>query len=322
MAEQIFMGNIQTRRTDGATASSAGARSRKRRIPDDLLARYVTRPAARLLPVLVTLGVLAAVATGWFYSDEGHLTPENGTGYYLGIIGASAMLLLLIYPMRKRMPSLRFLGTVPFWFKVHMLLGILGPLLIVFHTNFKLGALNSNVAFIVMLIVAGSGVIGRYIYGKIHLGLNGRKFAIKQILDDAAGMQRSLGGDLPGGSEIVKEMNTFAETAMVPKCSATQSLLAMLALGFRAQASRARLVRRVRIALAAEASVRGWSRREKRNCEAEARQLIGLYFAAINKAATFSFYERLFALWHVLHLPLFILLIVAVLVHVVAVHLY
>ncbi|MEQ1611509.1 MAG: pyridine nucleotide-disulfide oxidoreductase [Hyphomicrobiaceae bacterium] len=299
-----------------------GARSRKRRIPDDLLARYVTRPAARLVPVLITLGVLAAVATGWYYSDEGHLTPENGIGYYLGIIGASAMLLLLVYPMRKRMPSLRFLGTVPFWFKVHMLLGVLGPVLIIFHSNYKLGALNSNVAFIVMLIVAGSGVIGRYIYGKVHLGLNGRKVAIKQILEDAAGMQRSLGGDLPGGSEIIKEMSTFADLAMAPKCSATQSFLAMLALGFRAQASRARLVRRVRVALAAEASVRGWSRLERRDRQVEARELIRLYFAAINKAAKFSFYERLFALWHVLHLPLFILLIAAVLVHVVAVHLY
>ncbi len=47
-----------------------------------------------------------------------------------------------------------------------------------------------------------------------------------------------------------------------------------------------------------------------------------LHLAAVRKAAAFAFYERLFALWHVLHLPLFILLILAAIIHVVAVHFY
>ena len=54
----------------------------------------------------------------------------------------------------------------------------------------------------------------------------------------------------------------------------------------------------------------------------EVRKLLGQYFAAVNRAAAFAFYERLFALWHVLHLPFFILLVLAAIVHVIAVHLY
>jgi hypothetical protein len=42
----------------------------------------------------------------------------------------------------------------------------------------------------------------------------------------------------------------------------------------------------------------------------------------IGRVAQFSFYERLFALWHVLHLPIFLLMIISALFHVLAVHMY
>jgi hypothetical protein len=44
--------------------------------------------------------------------------------------------------------------------------------------------------------------------------------------------------------------------------------------------------------------------------------------AAVRKAAAFAFYERLFRLWHVLHLPLFFILIMAAVIHIVAAHLF
>jgi hypothetical protein len=50
--------------------------------------------------------------------------------------------------------------------------------------------------------------------------------------------------------------------------------------------------------------------------------LVRLHLAAVRKAAAFEFYDRLFGLWHVLHLPLFIILIFAAGIHVVAAHLF
>ena len=44
--------------------------------------------------------------------------------------------------------------------------------------------------------------------------------------------------------------------------------------------------------------------------------------AALRKYAQFRANERLFSLWHVVHYPLFLILVVAVIVHVVAVHMY
>ena len=40
------------------------------------------------------------------------------------------------------------------------------------------------------------------------------------------------------------------------------------------------------------------------------------------QAAEFSFYERIFRMWHILHMPLFCLLIATGIAHIVAVHLY
>ena len=42
----------------------------------------------------------------------------------------------------------------------------------------------------------------------------------------------------------------------------------------------------------------------------------------VRRAATLGVYERLFSLWHVLHVPLFVILVLTAIIHVVAVHLY
>ena len=64
------------------------------------------------------------------------------------------MLLLLIYPLRKRFQhSSIFIFSTKNWFKLHMVLGVFGPLLILYHSNFSLGSTNSNVALGSMLLM-------------------------------------------------------------------------------------------------------------------------------------------------------------------------
>jgi hypothetical protein len=38
--------------------------------------------------------------------------------------------------------------------------------------------------------------------------------------------------------------------------------------------------------------------------------------------AHFTLYERMFSFWHVLHFPLFLMMVISALVHVLAVHMY
>jgi hypothetical protein len=288
-------------------------------------AQYVARQKrgrGSFAPVAFGAVVAAALLLGWHASDQGHLTPETGTGYWLGITGASAMLLLLLYPLRKRMRSLRGLGSVGGWFRLHMALGVIGPTLILFHSNFKLGSLNSNVALFSMLTVAASGVIGRYLYGRVHLGLYGKRAEIAELLSDVDNLRYAIEGAVPLPDELLAALDAYAARALAGQSGAASSLVALLWLHLRSPGLRARLMREAEQHVAAAGKQHGWSWRARRRRVRDVRKLLRQFFAAVSRAAAFGFYERLFALWHVLHMPLFILLVLAAIIHVVAVHLY
>src|ERR1700761_8217834 len=115
-----------------------------------------------------------------------YLSPKSGFGYAIGIVGGVLILMQLLYAVRKRVRSLRFLGSIPGWFQTHMILGIVGPVCILVHCGFSLGATNSNIALFSMLTVAGSGIFGRYFYSKIHHGLYGRKANLAELQERAS----------------------------------------------------------------------------------------------------------------------------------------
>lgn len=300
----------------GAGRESRSARKDPTPAPSHL-ASYASNPW-RILPPLVFSGLLAiALVIGRHNNVEGHLTPESGLGYWLGIIGSLAMLALLLYPLRKRLGSVRWLGSTAWWFRVHMMLGLIGPALILVHCNFKSGSLNSTVALIAMLLVAGSGLVGRYFYRRIHMGLYGRKARVQEILTDRNALIEAIGMDLPDGHAILEALAEHGEKSMA------SSLTARLFLQRgRSRRLRRRLVREARNLVAVQAGASGWGWRERRRRTSEARDHLTAYFAAVDKAAMFTIYDRLFAAWHIAHLPMFLLLVIAAVVHVVAVHLY
>ena len=142
---------------------------------------------------LVSLGVIvlvaAAVAWGWWHRADSPVDPEQGLGYALGIVGGTMMLVLLGYPLRKRArPATRAPGSVGFWFRLHMLLGLLGPLAILYHSRFTWGALNSAMALGAMIVVASSGLVGRFFYSRVHRGYSGRKLELRALKQEMDGL--------------------------------------------------------------------------------------------------------------------------------------
>jgi hypothetical protein len=90
----------------------------------------------------------------------------------------------------------------------------------------------------------------------------------------------------------------------------------------RASVVRRRLIADARQVIGVEGRRLGWSRKVRRRRLAGINELVTLHIAAVKKAAAFAFYERLFGLWHVFHLPLFFLLIIAAAVHIFAAHFF
>ena len=264
--------------------------------------------------VLVTL----VLAVGWFLPLDRYVSPRQGVGYWLGIVGGSLMLLLLVYPARKRMPSMAFLGNARIWFQIHMALGIIGPLCILYHCLYRLGAANSNVALICMLVVSGSGVMGRYLYARIHHGLYGRQASLAEFRAESERLRAETSGVarlLPqlAGSLEQSERRIAMNVPLVPK-----PLSASLSYRF----ERVRLRRLIDSGLRGAAAQSSVIAGHERSLKAAARRYVDERLRAARRVAEFEACARLFGLWHVLHIPLFFMLLLAGVVHVVAVHVY
>lgn len=257
-------------------------------------------------PILAWIGWNAAV---------GAFSPRSGFGYALGVAGGSAMAMLLLYPLRKRVRLLRSWVPLKHWFAMHVVFGIVGPLLVVFHSTFRLRSLNATVAMACMVLVAASGLVGRFLYRRIHRGMDGAR----ATLDDAraafaAELARleSAVGPVP---EVSRELDRFAALGSLQGRGRGARALHFLTLGLR----RARAHRRIGMALA---------RVERRGPPLPGGVLESVGRAsrdaliAMQRVAQYVAYERLFSLWRILHVPLVYMLVVSAVVHVVAVHAY
>jgi hypothetical protein len=277
----------------------------------------------RLLNPARTFGAVCflTLLAGYYLPLQQWLTPERGVGYALGIIGGSMMLLLALYPARKRMSVLTFMGGVPFWFRTHMVLGIVGPLLILFHSTFSLGAMNSNVALICMLLVSGSGIVGRYFYTRVYDQLLGRQATLEEVRERAELLhkQNSAVKVLP---QLLATIDNEERRLLAASQGAWRAILHPLTAGIRAVLARRRLRTTIHhlVVLAA---------RETPAIAPQAGRLYQVAYSyacrrldAQRRVAEYRMYAGLFSGWHLFHVPLYFMLIMAGIVHVIAVNVY
>lgn len=267
--------------------------------------------------------LLALMITfGWLISDFEVISPKNGVGYWMGITGGTLMLLLLLYPLRKRIRLLHAIGPTRIWFRMHMIFGLLGPLLILYHSNFHLGSFNSQVALYSMLLVAGSGIIGRHFYAGIHRGLYGRKTSLKEVqqeLTDALENNHGLAAVLP---RLVERLKQHAAGLQDDSIRRTIGIRRSLRWTFTHHYERLSLLWLAHRELKAAATASSVIARDRKRIRRAAARYIREFTVLTGRVAQFSLYERLFALWHILHLPIFLLMVLSAFVHIFAVHVY
>lgn len=287
-----------------------------------------TRPRAKPVqtshyPAVLGYGIAAlAIAIGWLGRAERHIVADEGLGYWLGITGASAMGLLLLYPVRKHVRFMHRFGSTKAWFQTHIFLGVLGPILVLYHCNFQLGSLNSRVALISTLLVAVSGLAGRYLYSKVHRGLSGSRTSLEQLVQRAritSEQKRYASAVVP---DLLERMSRYDRRALQPPQGLLSAALLPLHLAIRTRLARYGLTRYTRRQLRLQAKTQPRTKAEQRRLETVLTRFIAEHLRRVRQVATFGFYERLFSLWHLFHLPFFYILVFATLVHVLAVHMY
>ncbi len=236
---------------------------------------------------------------------------DSDFAYWLGVAGGSAMLTLLLYPLRKRLDRWLPLGRLRYWFSGHMVLGIAGPVLILLHCKLSLGSLNAKVAFWSMVVVAASGIVGRFLYAQLHRGLYGRQRSAGELRAEAASALAAAAPMLDQHSNA-RALAAFAALAADTGRRGLAAPWQQLTLPLRARAT-------WKACLADVLIVHG--KVDPGHLQHLSIQLRD-YLAAASAAARFGAIERLFSLWHVAHLPLVVILVLTALFHVLAVHMY
>jgi hypothetical protein len=93
-------------------------------------------------------------------------------------------------------------------------------------------------------------------------------------------------------------------------------------LWLRERQARLHCSRELRRLYKAHAQARGWDQAKLQRRLRAACDLVQTYLRSTREVAQFHTYERLFSLWHVLHVPLVYMLVLSAIAHVVAVHMY
>lgn len=292
-------------------------------------AQAAPRPSARageardtssriwLWPVVALL-----VIAGWAVRNGGYYEAGDDFGYYLGVVGGLMMLALLLYSLRKHIRFMHNWGPAKHWFRLHMFLGITGPTLILFHSTFRAGSVNATVALSCMILVAGSGVIGRVIYRKIHHGLYGRSATLQEVQNNLG----IVGGDVKSkfhfAPQLEARLKAFEASALAEHTSAWSRFWLFVTVGLRARWTYHLVSRELKRLGRDHARKHVWDTDKLEKRLVAGKTAIRHYLDAVIDVARFSAYERLFSLWHVLHVPFVFMLIISGIAHVIAVHMY
>jgi hypothetical protein len=103
------------------------------------------------------------------HRDYRTLNPAGLIGHGYGIVGTALILSNLLYLVRRRfakhLPD--SIGSMRAWLNGHAFTGVLGSLLVVFHSAFQLRTPIATVTSLSLAIVVATGLIGFYIHALV-----------------------------------------------------------------------------------------------------------------------------------------------------------
>ena len=272
--------------------------------------------------VIVYLAIVSLVLAAWQFSRMEFFKAGDDVGYWIGVAGGVMMLLLFSYPLRKHFSFSRNWGRVKWWFLVHMVLGVGGPLLILLHSTFRVGSLNAAVALYSMLAVAGSGVIGRFIYARVNRGLHGEKAELRDLQTRAGLEEADARSRLSFAPKVEARLIEFEQRELKARVGWLTYTRQVFWLPLQQWLTYRRCAAELGRTLASLTAQHQWSAMDLAKREKHAKALVWQYLHAVTRVAQFTAYSRLFSLWHVAHIPFVYLLVISAIVHVIAVHAY
>jgi hypothetical protein len=137
------------------------------------------------------------------------------------------------------------------------------------------------------------------------------------------GHEQTVGGALADVFELINRRLDAAEARVV---EASGGVLSSFGLALGASVSTRRLkrslIRELEQTLGTVCQASPTLEQHRSRLQASTVNYLDRRLATLRKYSQLSAFERLFGLWHVVHFPLFIVMVLAAIVHVIAVHAY
>jgi hypothetical protein len=235
------------------------------------------------------------------------LGPSGPLGISFGLAGAALFLFMWLYPMRKRWPTLRRLGGLGTWLQVHILAGLALPLAVAVHAGWRFTGLI-GLGYAAMMLVVLSGVVGRYLYSHIPRRQDGVELSREGVASERRALVTRIAAATGlDPAEVERTLDPGPEWGAGRGVAGT---FARLVVG---DLARRRAMRDL---------ARLWSQPRPGHPAPDPRALAEVVRLARREVTLgqqmrmLEATHRVFAWWHVAHLPVAITAFLAILVHV------
>lgn len=239
-----------------------------------------------------------------FHEQYDSLKPTGVEGHGYGIIGSALLIVgVSVYSARKRIRKFAHWGKIANHLTFHIFLCLAGPMLIVYHSTFKLGGLVA-VSFWSMVAVVASGVVGRYLYVQIPKGIKGQELSVAELEQENKKIAEILETRYSLDPIFLRTVDAMAlPTRPASSMSPLQVLDFFILQSVRRQ-------KKLRHAL------NQLKRTVDPSLTGDIRRLLQRRLTYLRRIAFLSQFRQMFHYWHVVHLPFAIVMFVIMFIHV------
>ncbi|MGA8765511.1 MAG: hypothetical protein WB559_00725 [Candidatus Acidiferrales bacterium] len=243
------------------------------------------------------------------------LRPSGAIGIKLGMLGVGLFMLIYLYYFRKNWKWLLSIGRTKHWLDFHIILGVTAPVIIAFHAAFKFRGI-AGMAFWIMVSVALSGIVGRYLYSQIPRRLNAAELSWQELQEEQLALTHQMAAQKMFTAGALVAAFHIPDVEMVKHKSAVGALLWMFALDLARPLRVASLRRRILGFGGVVLSLGGLL--PSNNHELESVVQTVKRQATLSKRMVFlSRTQQVFQLWHVVHRPFSYAFVVLALLHII-----
>ena len=195
------------------------------------------------------------------------------------------------------------MGSVRHFLQFHIVVCLLGPILVVYHTTFKFGGLV-GISFWSMMAVVASGLVGRFIYRFVPHNIAGNELSVQEIEGDLGNVRQVLVARYGLNEKTIDALEPTVPDQDMSAVGSGRLLYWLMLSDLRGYFYRRKLRQRLLSSGISPADI------DEVTTLAVRRMVMRQRMAVLTRIQT------LFHYWHVVHIPFTITLFVILAIHV------